>query len=211
MKKIKLYFLWLSLIILIIFVLQNILGIKFTEALILNERANNGQVWRFVTSIFLHGSIAHLLYNLFALLFFGIVLEKSVGSKRFLWIFLISGIMANLIAINYYDSSLGASGAIYGILGAITIINPFMMVWAFGLMMPMFLASILWVIGDVLRILGVFGPTNIGSIAHISGIIVGILMGMYFRLNKEKVRGEKISVSFDEDNFKRWEEKFVES
>ena len=157
--------------------LQNLPGLpNFTETFILNEKATQDlQIYRFVTAIFLHGDITHLLYNLFALLFFGIILEKKIGSNIFLITFLLSGIIANIIAVNFYTSSLGASGAIYGILGALTILAPFIMVWAFGLMMPMFIASILWIIADILRALGAFGPTNIGSYAHLSGIAIGII------------------------------------
>lgn len=179
--KSKFYSLKLLLIISVVFILQIIIP-KFTELFVLNQKApTNFQFWRYLTSIFLHGSLTHLLFNLFALFFFGIILEKEVGSRNFLIVFFFSGILANLIAVNFYPSSLGASGAIYGIIGALTIIKPLMMVWTFGLIMPMFIASILWVTADVLRTLGAFGQTNIGSIAHLSGIAIGILCGILLR------------------------------
>lgn len=211
MARARYYFLWLSLIIIGIFVIQNLPGIPgFTDLFVLNDKANNGEVWRFVTSIFLHGSISHLLYNLFALLFFGVILEKLIGSKRFLLTFFVTGIIANIIAVNYYSSSLGASGAIYGIIGALAIVRPFMMVFGFGFMVPMFIAAILWVAGDVMRLMGVFGQTNIGSIAHISGIVVGLLFGLYFLIGKKDVRKEKkVKLEFNEDNFRKWEDSFV--
>ena len=212
MEKIKYYFLWLVGICVSMFVLQNLPGIPgFTELFVLNDRASNGELWRFVSSIFLHGSLRHLMFNMFALLLFGFSLERLIGSKRFLWVFFVSGILANLFAVNYYDSSLGASGAIYGVLGAITVIRPMMMVWAFGLIVPMFVASFLWVAGDVLRLYGTFGPTNIGSIAHLSGIVVGAIIGVYYLVNKFSVRdnSEKVEVRFDEDSIKEWEERFV--
>lgn len=184
--KTKLYPLWLSLIIILIFILQIIIP-GFTEAFVLNQKSlTNYQIYRFLTAIFLHGSITHLLFNLFALIFFGLILEKSLGSRNFLIIFLSSGIIANLIAVNYYSSSLGASGAIYGIIGALTIIKPFMMIWAFGMLMPMFIASILWVTADILRTLGAFGPTNIGTIAHLSGIAIGLILGILLKNIKIK-------------------------
>lgn len=207
--NINLYFLYLSIIILIIFILQQIIP-GFTELFILNEKANNLQIWRFVTSIFLHGSLTHLLFNLFALLFFGIILEKQIGSKNFLTVFFLSGIIANIIAINYYNSSLGASGAIYGIIGALTIINPFIMVLAFGLIMPMFLAAILWIIADILRTIGVFNTTNIGTIAHLSGITIGIIYGIYLKINKKiKIKDKKIRLTINEGNIEEWENNFV--
>ncbi|MBS3093659.1 rhomboid family intramembrane serine protease [Candidatus Pacearchaeota archaeon] len=184
MAKSKLFFIWLSVFCIIAFLLQIIIP-GFTDFFVLDDRANNDEIWRFVTSIFLHGDIAHLFYNLFALVFFGIILEKKIGSNRFLLIFLVSGILANVFAINFYDSSLGASGAIYGIIGALTTILPFMLIFAFGLPMPLILASILWVSGDVLRTLGAFGPTNVGTLAHLAGIAVGLFMGWSYRKKKQ--------------------------
>jgi membrane associated rhomboid family serine protease len=210
MEKIRYYFLWLVGLCVGMFVLQNLPGIPgFTELFILNDRANNGEIWRFVSSIFLHGSPTHLLFNMFALLFFGFSLERLVGSKGFLWIFFLSGILANVISVNYYDSSLGASGAIYGVLGAITILRPMMMVWAFGFIVPMFIAAILWVGADVLRLYGVFGVTNIGSIAHLSGIVVGFIMGVYYLRKIGKTNRDKGEVRFDEGSLRDWEDRFV--
>lgn len=184
-KKFKYYFLKLSVILVGIFILQITIN-GFTEGFVLNDKVVSGEYWRFLTAIFLHGSVSHLAYNLLALLFFGFALEKLIGSRKFLAVFFISGIVANLIAVNYYESSLGASGAIYGVIGCLTVIRPFMMVWAFGFIMPMFIASFLWVIGDVLRSLEVFGPTNVGSIAHLSGIVIGFIFGLMFKSLKKK-------------------------
>jgi len=202
--KLKLYFLWLSLVCIGVFVLQNLPGIPgFTDVFILNESAvYSYQIWRFVSAIFLHGSITHLLYNLFALLFFGFILEKQIGSRKFLIVFFSSGIIANLISVNFYNSSLGASGAIYGILGALAIINPMMMVWAFGMILPMFIAAILWVIGDLLRIFGLFDPGNVGSIAHLSGVAAGLVMGIIIRFFKNRKVDESKEIKEEVDERK---------
>ena len=209
MNKIKFYSLWLALIIIGIFVLQNLPGIPgFTDTFVLNNKAvDNFQIWRYLTAIFLHGSITHLAFNLFALLFFGLVLEKLMGSKKFLLTFLLSGIIANIISVNFYTSSLGASGAIYGIIGAATVLRPMMMVFAFGIIMPMFLASTFWVIADILRSLGAFGPTNIGSIAHLSGIIIGIILG--FILRKKSAKNTNIKITIDDYQIKNLEDNFM--
>ncbi len=206
-QKIKLYFLWFALAIIIIFMLQQIIP-GFTELFVLNNKVFDGEIWRFVSAIFLHGSLTHLLYNLIALLFFGFLLEKLIGSKNFLLVFFASGIIANIIGINFYDSSLGASGAIYGILGCLTFIRPMMMVWAFGLLMPMFIASILWIVGDLLRIVGLFDPGNVGSIAHLSGIVVGFIIGIFLRGLKEK-RIIKEKVDIPESYVKQWEDTYI--
>jgi len=181
----------------------------FTETFVLNQKAiSNFQIWRFVTAIFLHGGIIHLAYNLFALLLFGLILEKLIGSKKFLIVFLTSGILANIIGVNFYSSSLGASGAIYGILGCITILNPMMTVFAFGILMPMFIAAILWITADLLRILGLFDPGNIGSMAHLSGIAIGIFLAFFLRKNIKKARKQD-KINIPETYVNAWEDNYV--
>lgn len=204
-KKFRFYFLWISLFCVIMFILQNIIP-EITERLILNHNALNGEYWRFISAIFLHGSIIHLIYNLLALLVFGAVLEKLIDSKRFLLLFFISGIIANFVSVWFYDSSLGASGAIYGILGVLIIIRPLMMVWAFGLVMPMFIAGIVWIIGGII---GLFVPSNTGHIAHLSGIGAGILFGLFWLLN-HKNNHPKIKIEIPEHHIRSWEDQYLE-
>jgi uncharacterized protein len=206
MSKMKFYFLWLSLVLIGVFLLQMMIQ-GFTDIFVLNDSVFSGQLWRLVSAIFLHGSLTHLLFNLFALLFFGLVLEKLIGSKNFLIVFFVSGIFANLVAVNFYESSLGASGAIYGVIGCVSILRPMMMVWAFGLIVPMFVASIIWVAADILRILG-FNPGNVGSVAHLSGIGIGLLFGFFLRFYSKKESGsEKLEIpdSYIED----WENRYI--
>jgi len=194
-----------------IFILQNLPGIPgFTDLFILNQKAiTNFEVWRYLTSIFLHGSITHLAFNLFALFFFGLVLEKTIGTYRFIITFLATGIIANIISVNFYSSSLGASGAVYGVIGAVAILRPMMMVFSFGAIIPMFIAAIIYVAADVLRAYGAFGPTNVGSIAHLSGIGIGFLIGIYYRRKFKQPRNQKVEIKFDENSMKNWEDNFM--
>ena len=151
-----------------------------------------------------------MLYNLFALALFGSILEKFIGGKKFLWVFFLSGIFANIVSVNFYTASLGASGAVYGILGCLTLLRPGMMVWAFGFPMPMFLAAVLWVGGAVL---GIFMPSNIGHIAHLSGIIIGLIFGVWIRFDKKKAKREKKKIMYShkiripEIYIRDWEER----
>jgi uncharacterized protein len=201
MKKIKFYSLWFVLINVIVFGIQSMFE-GFTEMFVLNQLAYS-QYWRFLTSIFLHGSMVHLMYNMFALFFFGIALEKTIGSKKFLLVYFGSGIVANIISVNFYPSSLGASGAIMGIIGALAVLRPMMMVWAFGLILPMFIAAILWIIGDIL---GIFMPSNVGNIAHLSGIGIGLIVGIWFR---KRLKKKKPNNRIELPNFymKNWEDR----
>ncbi len=207
MKKIKFYSLKLCLLIILIFILQIFIP-GFTEFFVLNEMVFQGEFWRYISSIFLHGGTTHLLYNLFALFFFGVALEKLIGSKRFLIIFFASGILANVISIYFYPSSLGASGAIMGIIGCLTIIKPLMMVWAFGLILPMFIAAILWVIGDIL---GIFMPSNVGNIAHLAGMGVGLLFGLFLRRYIKKKTKKIKKITIPDYYMSGWEKRYMKN
>jgi len=96
-----------------------------------------------------------------------------------------------------------------GVIGCLTIIRPMMMVWAFGLILPMFIAAILWVTGDVLGALGAFGETNIGNIAHLSGIGIGLILGLYLRnfIRKRKRANNKLEIP--KYHLENWENKYI--
>jgi len=206
--KFGFWFLWLSLICVIVYVLQLVIS-GFTDLFVLNLKAvYEFQIWRFVTAIFLHGSVVHLLYNLFALLLFGLILEKLIGSRNFLIVFFASGIVGNIIGVNFYQSSLGASGAIYGVIGCITIVNPMMMVWAFGLLVPMFVAAILWVAGDIMGVFG-FGGKDVGYVAHLSGVIIGIVFGLVFRVLYVKKKNREERIEIPDSYVKDWENYYL--
>lgn len=206
--KFRFYALKLCIIIFIVFLVQLVVG-GFTDLFVLNQTAWI-QLWRFFTSIFLHGSLLHLLYNLFALALFGSILEKLVGGRKFLVIFFISGILANIIAVNFYDSSLGASGAIFGVIGALIAIRPNMFVWAFGLPMPIFVAGILWGAGDLLGAIGFLAGNpidNTGNIAHLSGMFFGFVFGLLFRDRIARRKNVSYGFSFDERYMRDWEDR----
>ncbi len=206
-SKFKFYALKLCLVMAIIFTLQTFLS-GFTDILILNGNSWS-EPWRFLTAIFLHGGLAHLLFNGFALALFGSVLERFIGGRRFLLVFFTTGILANLVSVNFYDSSLGASGAIFGVIGALIFIRPLMTVWAFGLPMPIFVAGIFWIGADVLGAVGFFvgNPIdNTGNIAHLSGILFGFLFGWFYRKLFVRKYLRKIDVSLDENQMRNWED-----
>ena len=207
-RNVKFYSLWLCFIILGVFILQLFI-VGFNELFILNSNAWV-EPWRFFSSIFLHGGVIHLIYNLFALALFGLILENLIGSKRFLIVFFVSGIIANLISINFYDSSLGASGAIFGVIGALVFIKPLMVVWAFGLPMPMFLAGILWGIGDLLGAIGFLTGNpidNTGNIAHLSGMFIGFIFGSFYRKPSKKFRKNRLVIN--ERSMRMWEDNYL--
>lgn len=87
-----------------------------------NSLIAQGEVWRLFTAIFLHSGVIHLLFNLYALYILGPLLEGYIGHIRFLTVFLVSGLYGSLLSYALSGPvSVGASGAIFGLLGAITI------------------------------------------------------------------------------------------
>lgn len=203
MERFRFYALWMCVILIGVYLLQGIIP-GFTETLVLNNDSYF-QPWRFLASIFLHGSSLHLLYNLFALALFGSVLEKLIRGRMFLILFFLSGLLANLVSVNFYESSLGASGAIYGILGCLAVINPRMMVWTYGIPLPMFLAAAIWAIGSVL---GIFIPSNIGHIAHLSGIFAGLIFGISIKMKMPRKRKEP-KIKIPESYMRTWENQYM--
>jgi len=180
MTKNKYYSLWFSLAIFIIFILQIIFPI-ITDFFKLTSSLAIARPWTLFTAIFLHGSITHLLYNLFALALFGTILEHNIGSKRFLFVFFLSGLFASIASVPFYNSVLGASGAIFGVIGSLTILKPKMVIWLYGMPMPMFLAAFIWAVVDIL---GIFAPGNTANIAHLAGLFVGIVVAFMIKENQ---------------------------
>src|SRR5215472_9315725 len=89
-------------------------GAKYNDAIV------GGQYWRFITPIFLHANILHLSLNLLNLIILGIFVERIFGHLRFLLIYLVTGVIS-VIASFYFspqEISVGASGAIFGLVGA---------------------------------------------------------------------------------------------
>jgi len=202
MKEEKFYFsaLMLCSAIVIVYIVQVFVP-GFTENFLLDSSAIASRPWILVTSIFLHGSSAHLLSNLFALGMFGLLAEKATGTRKFLAVFFFTGLVANIAAAFFYSSSLGASGAIFGVMGVLAALRPRMVVWSYGVPMPMFIAAIFWFLLDLA---GVFYPSSTANLAHIAGLATGIAIGMLMR-PRQKTDKKKEEKSLDDREFDEWE------
>lgn len=176
-----------------------------TEEFILDSSLAAERPWTLLTSIFLHGSVIHILSNAFALAIFGLLTEKNIGTKKFLFVFFAGGIFANLISLMFYSKSLGASGAIFSCIGVLAFIKPRLMVWAYGVPMPMAVAAAFWF---VLDFFGAFYPSNIANIAHIAGLLFGIFIGIFLK-KKYKERVEKRKKILREEEFELWEKQWM--
>ena len=132
----------------------------------------NGEYYRFLTSIFLHGGWVHLLSNGIYLYYFGIRSEQLLGGGRFLVLYLLSGLLGGVFSVflGHTWLSIGASGAIYGLLGAMLLLTKKRGVRYTGMNYSTILLMALVSIG-----LG-FLETGVDNFAHIGGFLGGILV-----------------------------------
>jgi membrane associated rhomboid family serine protease len=135
--------------------------------------------WTIITSIFLHGSIGHLLANMVTLYFFGRYLCALLGERKFLVIFFVGGILGNLLYVFLgppYSVAIGASGAVFALGGVLAVMRPRLRVFVFPIPVPFSLSAA--VIGGFLIIS--FFP-NVAWQAHLGGLVFGLTIGYFFR------------------------------
>lgn len=145
----------------------------------------NGEWWRLLTSMFVHGGIMHLILNIVGLVIAAIFIEPVLGRARYFILYILSGLCGSLASIFWYSHtvSVGASGAIFGLYGAILgllLTNAFPKDSKKGL---------LWFMGFYVGINLLWGLTGgIDNAAHIGGLISGAILGllMYKRNNKDE-------------------------
>lgn len=132
--------------------------------------------WTLITHMFVHANFDHLLWNMIFLFFFGMELERRVGEGRFLGIYLLSGIVAAIGQMLVSSGTLvGASGALYGVLGCLAIIAPEIRVFLF-FVLPL---SIRWavVLFAVIDFVMMGTGDSIAHVAHLTGLVVGLIAG----------------------------------
>jgi len=137
-----------------------------------NELIAAGEFWRLFTPMFLHGSIMHIGFNMYALYLFGRRLERYFGHGRFLLLYLISGFGGNVISMMFTEApSLGASTAIFGLLAAQGIFI-YQNRKLFGGMTQQALQSII-LVAAVNLLIGL--SPGIDNWGHIGGLVAGLI------------------------------------
>jgi membrane associated rhomboid family serine protease len=142
--------------------------------------------WQIFTYMFMHGGFMHLLINMFILWMFGVELENLWGSKRFLFYYLMCGVgagLANLFIAPMFTSTgptVGASGAIYGILAAFAFLFPNRLIYIYFLIpVKAKYLIILYMFFDLLPII-TGQETGVAHVAHLGGAVVGIIYLLYY-------------------------------
>lgn len=145
----------------------------FECGMAINPLVAQGEYWRLVTAMFLHGGLTHVLFNAFAIVLFAPALEQMLGKFKFIILYFVAGIVGN-IGSYFVDptmSSVGASGAIYGLFG----LYVFMVVFRKDLIdrASMQIVMVIFIIGLLMS----FMQTGINLSAHIFGFIGGFALG----------------------------------
>ena len=144
-----------------------------------------------ITSMFIHVRIDHFLFNFIALLSFGPMVEAMVGKKEFLKIFFGSGILGGILYIivcnifGSYSIAIGASGALSGLLGFLSVVRPNTQVLFIFIPMNIVFGTILFIL--ISLYLMVFVDPNAFNIAH-AAHLGGVLFGIYYGFKKIKKR-----------------------
>ncbi len=166
------------------------LSLRFIEWFGLVPRAvtHGLRFWQPFTYLFLHGSLWHLVINMFVLGMFGADIERAWGQRRFYTYYFITGVGAGLIEIvvktaidpsgigSSLNPTIGASGAIYGVLLAAAMVFPDRQVWLipFPVTIPM---RVYVLVMGAIEFFGTLGSTgdNVSHVCHLGGMVAGYL------------------------------------
>jgi membrane associated rhomboid family serine protease len=196
-----------------VFVLQFLAGLLRTNFLeiyfgLLPVRVTHEfMIWQFVTYMFLHGGVFHILFNMLMLYMFGNELERLWGSRKFVRYYFVTGIGAGLcswiVGINSPSVTIGASGAIYGLLLAYGLTYPNRIVY-FSFLFPIRVKWMVLIMGGIAFLSSVGGSTDgVAHVAHLGGMLAGYLYlkgGSRFRLSsawEDRRQRERLKQQFE--------------
>lgn len=162
-----------------------------------------GYVWQLVTYIFLHdtGNILHILFNMLGLWMFGSELEQIWGSRQFTKFFFVCGIGAALVMVILFlitggearVTTIGASGALYGILLAYGVLFPDRIIYL--VIFPIPAKYFVMILGGMAFFSSLFGPgSGIAHVAHLGGMLCGYIYLKTIGIGRRPGRGFSLSI-----------------
>lgn len=162
----------------------------------------NGAIWQPFTTLFLHGFYGfslHLIVNMLALWSLGRAIEITIGSIPFAWLYFVSGLFGSLFVVVFQPNlsvpTIGASGAIMGLLAALAFFYPNSLLFVFFIPMKARTAAILFGLGSL--ILSFFdNSSNISHLGHLGGLIGGFLYTIFalnLKIGKNELRNTKLT------------------
>lgn len=168
----------------ILLFLATYLGFSFIGDLILYPNKEYFQIYQLVTYMFLHASVVHIIFNMFALVIFGTEIEKRIGGIKFLQIYLISGLFAGLTHMLFLENPVvGASGSIWSLMVIYALLYPeriFNLYFIFPIKIK-YIISALFILEVILLFMEGDGTSHA---AHIGGALTGFV---YYQLNKKNI------------------------
>lgn len=174
----------------VMFVLAHLYGTNEWATMFANHiyYIKAGQIYRLITAAFTHVGLLHLAFNMYALYIIGPQLENFFGKFKFTLIYLISGICGNLLSAAFNTGfSLGASGAIFGLLGALLYFGYHYRVYLDSVIKSQILPLI------VLNLVLGFLDSSIDSFGHIGGLVGGALAAWAVGVKYKSTKGDKIN------------------
>ena len=157
---------------------QLIIADKFTYYLGLIPYYFAERPWTLITAMFIHADFWHFFFNMIVLFFFGRALSGFIGQNKLMLVYFVGGIAGNGLYLLLGDSlsvAVGASGAVYAVAGALTMIAPRIRVLLY------FIVPVpLWIVVLVFFVIWSFVP-GVAWQAHIGGLVVGLIAGYFFR------------------------------
>jgi membrane associated rhomboid family serine protease len=166
---------------------------KFAEQYLVFSFNNlvQGRYWTLLTALFVHGSVFHLFGNMLFLFVFGGTLENSIGSGRYLMVFLTGGFAGFILSLPFVAPDagmLGASAAIFTVAACVMLVRPLKFSWLF--LAPQGLVAIVYFLYNVAvvydsRLIPGYDP-QVGYIAHVIGFVTGIPFGIAWSHNWQK-------------------------
>ncbi len=147
------------------------------------------QPFQFVTYMFMHAGFTHIFFNMFALWMFGRIMEQVWGGKRFLLYYMVCGIGAGLVQemgqaagiISTQAMTIGASGAVYGILLAFGMTFPNERLFIIPFPFPIKAKWFVCLYAGIEILEGISGQDGVAHFAHLGGMLFGLLLIMYWR------------------------------
>ncbi len=168
--------------------------------------------WTVLTHMFMHADFSHLYFNMFALAVFGSIFERFAGSRAFLMVFFLGGLASSAAGMIFYPSTIGASGAVFAVLGCLAIFRPRTVVWAMGVPMYVIVALLIWAAIDLA---GLFSHDNVAHASHLAGMCYGGLYGLWLRRlhpgpkKTKKGHDEGHDDLPTEEELEKWEEMYM--
>ena len=170
---------WANVILFIITLIgQNVMGLPIMNYLALFPYDSpNFNFYQFISSMFMHAGITHLLFNMLALLSFAPQVENQLGERKFILFYFIMGVGASLLQMSLtHGAMIGASGAIFGVLVYFTMYNPESKLSLF--LLPIFVkAKNMMLFMILLEIILAFTVQDgVGHWAHLGGALTGLIL-----------------------------------